>query len=444
MKMTADMTKGSPLRLIMTFALPMLVGNIFQQVYNFVDVYVVGRFVGDNALAAVGATSGLVSILISLVMGFTSGAGIIISQYIGAAKYDGMRKTIATLAYIVVIMSIFITAVGLIFSRSFLVMLSTPEDIIAGSSDYIKVIFSFVLASAVYNASSAILRSLGDSRTPLISLIISSVINIGLDLLFVTVFRWGIPGAAIATGIAQIASAVFNLFVMFKRRFELRLENMSFHFDKSSAKNIVKTGLPAALESCLLSLGSLSVQRLVNSFGSTTIAAYTAATKIDSIAIAPVVSIGGAISVYTGQNIGADKIDRIRQGLYKTMFTLIGICIVIAIFIVIFRKRLLGMFLSNEDAIVIGANYLIIVSVAYCIAAVMRSYLNLLRGAGDVNISAISGVTELIARIIFAYILVIPFGSTGIWLATPIAWGCGAAIPVIRYYSGKWLTKKLV
>lgn len=442
--MTADMTKGNPLRLIMAFAMPMLVGNIFQQAYNFVDAYVVGRFVGDNALAAVGATSGLAGILISLVMGFTSGAGIIISQYIGAEKYEGMKKTITSLAYIVFVMSLLITTVGMIFSRPLLILLATPENILDSSISYINVIFAFVLASAVYNATSAVLRSLGDSQTPLISLIISSVVNVGLDLVFVAIWRWGILGAAIATGIAQIVSAIFNMIVMYKRREMLKLRGMNTKFDRASAKKIIKTGLPAALESCLLSLGGLSVQRLVNSFGSTTIAAYTAATKIDSIAIAPVVSVGSAISVYTGQNVGADRIDRIRSGLYQTMLTLIGICIVIAVFIVIFRKSLLGLFLANDEAIVIGSRYLVIVSVAYCIAAVMRSYLNVLRGAGDVNTSAISGVTELVTRIIFAYILVIPFESTGIWLATPVAWGCGALIPVIRYYSGKWRSKKLV
>ncbi|MCD8391125.1 MAG: MATE family efflux transporter [Firmicutes bacterium] len=442
--MTSDMTKGSPLRLIAAFAVPMLVGNIFQQVYNFVDTYVVGRFVGDTALAAVGATSGLAGILVSFVMGFTSGAGIIISQYIGALKYDGMKRTVTALGYIVLIMSLVITAVGLIFSKPLLSLLSTPDEIIDSSAGYIKVIFAFVLSSAVYNATSAVLRSLGDSRTPLAALIISSFVNVALDLLFVAVFRWGIPGAAVATGIAQIVSAVFNIIVMYTRRRELNLESISIKPDKMSALRIIKTGLPAALESCLLSLGGLSVQKLVNSFGSATIAAYTAATKIDSIAIAPVVSVGSAISVFTGQNMGAGKIDRIRKGLYQTMFSLIALCFVIAVLIVIFRRSLLGLFLSSEESIMIGSRYLVIVSVAYCVAAVMRSYLNLLRGAGDVNTSAIAGLSELGARIVFAYILVIPLGSTGIWLATPIAWSFGALIPVIRYYSGKWLSKKLV
>ena len=441
------MTKGSPLKLILSFSVPMLIGNVFQQVYNFVDAAVVGRFVGAESLAAVGSTGTILAVMICLMMGLTSGAGIIISQCFGSRKFDEMRKTVTGLIYIVVILSVITSIAGIIFARPILRLLSTPDSVIDEAVRYVNIIFAFTIGMAMYNSAGAILRSLGDSRTPLYALILSSLLNVGLDLLFVVVFKAGVAGAAIATVISQIISAVYCIVHIVRYREQLNLEGMSFKTSKEALIRIFQTGLPAALESCLISLGTMSVQRLVNSFGEMTMAAYTAATKIDSIAIAPVVSIGMSLSVFAGQNRGAGNLERIRKGLYQTLLSLIGICIVLAVVIVLLRHQLLGLFLDKNEAaeaIIIGSKYLVIVSVAYIVAAVMRTYLNILRGAGDVNTSAIAGILELTGRIIFAYILVHPFGSTGIWMATPLAWAMGASVPVIRYYSGKWKDKKLV
>lgn len=445
--MVYDMTKGSPLKLILSFSVPMLIGNVFQQVYNFVDAAVVGRFVGAESLAAVGSTGTILAVMICLMMGLTSGAGIIISQCFGSRKFDEMRKTVTGLIYIVVILSVITSIAGIIFARPILRLLSTPDSVIDEAVRYVNIIFAFTIGMAMYNSAGAILRSLGDSRTPLYALILSSLLNVGLDLLFVVVFKAGVAGAAIATVISQIISAVYCIVHIVRYREQLNLEGMSFKTSKEALIRIFQTGLPAALESCLISLGTMSVQRLVNSFGEMTMAAYTAATKIDSIAIAPVVSIGMSLSVFAGQNRGAGNLERIRKGLYQTLLSLIGICIVLAVVIVLLRHQLLGLFLDKNEAaeaIIIGSRYLVIVSVAYIVAAVMRTYLNILRGAGDVNTSAIAGILELTGRIIFAYILVHPFGSTGIWMATPLAWAMGASVPVIRYYSGKWKDKKLV
>ncbi len=445
--MVYDMTKGSPLKLILSFSVPMLIGNVFQQVYNFVDAAVVGRFVGAESLAAVGSTGTILAVMICLMMGLTSGAGIIISQCFGSRKFDEMRKTVTGLIYIVVILSVITSIAGIIFARPILRLLSTPDRVIDEAVRYVNIIFAFTIGMAMYNSAGAILRSLGDSRTPLYALILSSLLNVGLDLLFVIVFKAGVAGAAIATVIAQIISAVYCIVHIVRYREQLNLEGISFRTSKEALIRIFQTGLPAALESCLISLGTMSVQRLVNSFGKMTMAAYTAATKIDSIAIAPIVSIGMSLSVFAGQNRGAGNLDRIKKGLYQTLLSLIGICIVLAVVIVLLRHQLLGLFLDKNkaaEAIIIGSRYLVIVSVAYIVAAVMRTYLNILRGAGDVNTSAIAGILELTGRIIFAYILVHPFGSTGIWMATPLAWAMGASVPVIRYYSGKWKDKKLI
>lgn len=442
-----DMTKGSPIKLILAFSVPMLIGNIFQQVYNFVDAAVVGRFVSAEALAAVGATSTIMAVANCLMMGLTNGAGIIVSQCLGARDYNSMRKTVTGLVYIVAALSLVTSALGIVFAPVILRFLNTPHNIMSDAVRYIDVIFIFLMGTAIYNAAGSVLRNLGDSRTPLYALIIAAVINVALDLLFVIVFEWGVAGAAMATVISQIISAVFCIVHLFRYREQLNLAGITLHTTKDIIMKIFRTGLPAALESCLISLGTMSVQRLVNACGDMTISAYTAATRIDGLAISPVVSIGTALSVYTGQNMGADKLDRIKKGLYQTLIALVGICAVLATLIVIFRVQLLGMFIDAKCApiaIYIGGKYLKIVCYAYMAAAVMRTYLNVLRGAGDVNTSALSGVMELMGRIVFAYLLVGPLGSTGIWIATPLAWATGAVIPVIRYYSGKWKTKKLV
>lgn len=449
-KMVYDMTKGHPLKLILSFAVPMLIGNIFQQVYNFVDAAVVGKFVGFQALAAVGATGTIISVMICLMMGLTSGAGIIIAQCFGSRNYNEMRKTVTGLVYIVLLLSVVTSAAGMIFAKPILNLLQTPSNIIDESVKYVKIIFAFTIGMALYNASGAILRSLGDSRTPLYALILSSLINVGLDLLFVVVFGWSISGAAAATVVSQIISAAFCIVHIVRYREQLNLEGISYKTTSLAIKRIFQTGIPSALESCLISLGTMSVQRLVNSYGDMTMAAYTAAVKIDSIAIAPIVSIGSALSVFAGQNRGAGNMERIKKGLYQTLLSLVIICIVIAVILVTFRHGLLGLFLNKNEAheaIIIGGKYLSIVCVAYIVAAVMRSYLNVLRGVGDVNTSAVSGILELTGRIVFAYILVNyfpPTDPTGIWIATPLAWATGAVVPVIRYYSGRWKNKKLV
>lgn len=445
--MVYNMTKGNPLKLILSFAVPMLIGNIFQQVYNFVDAAVVGRFVSAEALAAVGATGTLMAIANCLMMGLTNGAGIIISQCLGARNYVELRKTVTGLIYIVTVISVITSVIGIIAVHPVLEFLSTPQNIMGDALTYINIIFIFLIGTAIYNAAGSVLRNLGDSRTPLLALILAAVINVGLDLLFVIVFDMGVAGAAYATVISQFVSAAYCVLHIYRYREQLNLIGMTAHTSRAVLAKIFRTGLPAALESCLISLGTMSVQRLVNSCGDMTIAAYTAATRIDGIAISPVISIGTALSVFTGQNMGADDFGRIRKGLYQTLAALVGICAVLATLIVIFRVQLLGMFIDAKCApiaIYIGGQYLTIVCFAYIVAAIMRTYLNVLRGAGDVNTSALSGVLELTGRIVFAYLLVRPLGATGIWIATPLAWATGAVVPVVRYYSGKWKTKKLV
>lgn len=444
--MIKNMTKGTPVRLILGFALPMLVGNIFQQVYNIADAAIVGRFVSAEALAAVGASGSTTFFLISFLMGLTNGASIIMSQCFGCGMYDEMKKSVTGLAYILAVFSVLITILGIAITNPILHLLNTPSGIFEDAATYLRIQFTGVIGIAVYNGCAALLRSLGDSKTPLYMLIIASITNVVLDLVFIVNLNMGVAGAALATVVSQVLSAGLCIVYIAKYKKKLSIENLPTRPEKRMVIKIFRLGIPTALQSSLIALGGMSVQSLVNSFGAQTMAAYTAASKIDSMAIQPIVSVATALSVFTGQNVGIGNLERIKTGLRQTLCVMLGICVTIAVLIVIFRTGLLTLFLKGADkSIEIGATYIAIIGIAYVIAGVMQTYLNVIRGAGDVNFSMIAGIVELGTRILFAYLLAyIMKSETGIWIATPLSWGMACSITVMRYYSGKWKTKKVI
>lgn len=444
--MVKNMTEGKPFQLILKFAIPMLIGNLFQQAYNLVDMVIVGKFVGPDALAAVGTTGTVLFLMISLINGLCNGAGIVIAQYYGSKNFVSLRKTVVSLGYLILGLSILVSIIGSLGSLYFLKLLQVPDDIIMESNAYLKICFQFIIGLTIYNGASAVLRSLGDSRTPLYALIAATITNIMLDIIFVAYFHMGVKGVAYATVISQLVSAIICIHQIVKQRNELHLTELELKPDKYIFALIFKTGIPAALQSSLIALGSMSVQGLVNSFGTVVMSAYAAVLKIDSVAIQVIVSLGTSLSVYSGQNIGSGNMKRIKQGLHQTLIMMTTASVSIAVIVLIFKRSLLSFFLdptTAKDSIEIGITYLTIIGIAYIIAGVMNSYLNVIRGAGDVNTSMVSGLAELSARIVFSYLLVKPLGTTGIWLATPISWGCGCIIPIVRYYSGKWKSKKI-
>lgn len=447
MKRNTDMTTGTPIRLIIAFALPLLLGNVFQQLYNFIDTAIVGRYVGADALAAVGTTGSVNTFLVSAAMGLTNGAGIITAQCFGAKNYTSMKKTVTAMIYVTGAMCIIVTIAGIFLAKPIMLVLGVPENILPDSVAYMRIIFSLCFGMMIYNACSSVLRNLGNSKTPLIMLIISSLSNIALDLLFVLKFGMGVKGVAYATVFSQILSAVLCFAYIIRRRYELHLDNIPLLPERIMIKKIFKTGMPAALQSCMISLGGMSVQSLVNSFGKDAMAAYTAVLKIDSLSIQILISVATALSVYSGQNMGAYKLDRIKQGLYQTLAVMVPVCTALAVVMLVFRYRILTIFLDPETAhnsVNIGASYLSVIGIGYIIAGVMQSYQNLLRGCGDVNVCMAAGIAELGVRVAASYLLVQIFGLTGIWAAVPISWGCGCVIPIARYYSGKWQKKRLV
>ena len=338
---------------------------------------------------------------------------------------------------------------GLCGSRFFLTLLHVPDNVIAYSTEYLTIIYTFAIGSVIYNGASSILRSIGDSRTPLIALLAGSVLNVILDIVFIVEFHMGVSGAAYATVLSQVLSAFICVVYLVAKRNQIGLTDINWSPRNAPIMLIIKTGFPSAFQSCMISLGGMSVQRLVNSYGSSVMAAYVTANRIDSIAIQVIVSIGTALSVFTGQNMGKNDFKRIHEGLRKTLAMMMTASISIAILVLVFRYQLMSIFLDSDTSATatdVGATYLSIIGIAYVIAGIMQSYQNVIRGAGDVNTCMVAGLTELAGRILFAYLLSIGFrlGPTGIWIATPISWGCGCVIPVIRYYSGKWKLKKLV
>lgn len=441
------MTSGKPAKLILGFSVPLLIGGVFQQLYNLVDVIIVGRYLGEKALAGVGSTGNLTFFLLSLVMGLCNGAGIIVAQCFGAENYRDMRRAVTAIIWVAGILTVIMAAIGYVGSPYFLRLLSVPEDVMEYSVTYLKIIYLFVFGSVVYNGCSAVLRSFGDSRTPLHALMIASILNIGLDLLFVVVVPLGVKGVAIATVVSQHVSGAYCLIHLFVKREQYQLKGLQSKPDKYMVHQIFKTGIPTAFQSCLISIGGMSVQRLINSFGTSVMAAYAAAVKVDNIAIQVIVSLGTALSVFTGQNIGQKRFDRIKEGLRSTLFMSIAAAVGIALLALIFGKNVMLLFLGeggSAEAVSVGATYLSIMGVAYIICGVMQSYQNVVRGAGDVNTCMVAGMTELAGRIFFAYLLAGIIGVTGIWIATPLSWGCGCVVPVIRYYTGKWKTKAYV
>lgn len=442
-----SMTKGNPLALITAFAVPLLIGGIFQQVYSLVDVMIVGRYLGEQALAGVGMTNNLTVLLLSLIMGLCNGTGILVAQCFGVENYSDMRRAVTAIIWIVAILTGVVVLIGLTCVPFFLQLLRVPADASPYALTYLRIMYVFVAGSILYNSTAAILRSFGDSKTPLYALILSSVLNIVLDFLLVVIIPWGVTGAAVATIVAQHASGLFCLFHLYRHRKAFQLTGLRAFPDKAMVFQIFRLGIPTAFQGCLISLGGLSVQRLINTFGTAVMAGYTAAVKIDSIAIQVITSLGTALSVFTSQNIGTGRYDRIRTGLRGTLVLSLLSALLIASCAFFFGEPIIRLFLGENDSadtVATGVQYLSVIGVAYLICAVMQSYQNVIRGSGDVNTCMAAGMTELAGRIVFSYLLAPHMGALGIWVAVPLSWGCGCAVPVVRYYSGKWKLKAYI
>ena len=440
-----DLTEGKEGKLILNFALPMLLGNVFQQLYNVIDSIIVGKVLGKEALAAVGASFPLIFTLISLVVGIAMGATIIVAQYYGARKMDLVKKTVDTLNIFMFFAAIFLMFVGIYSGEFIFRLISLPEEVIPLAVNYFTVYSFGYIFFFGFQGMSAILRGLGDSRTPVYFLIASTLINIGLDLFFVLVLGWGVKGVAAATIIAQ-AGAFFTL-VFYIDRYHSFLDFSPFKmkFDREIFKKSLAIGLPSGIQHTFVAVGFLALYRIVNMFGTPTIAAYTIAMRIDSFAVLPAMNFSAAITSFTGQNIGANKMNRLSKGLKSTLKMMSVVSLFITALAVIFAVPIISLFTNDPEVIEIGKNYLYIVSPFYVVFAAMFIFMGLLRGAGDTITSMIITIITLwVIRIPASWWLSIEIGTMGIWWGIPVAWIIGLGISYFYYKSGRWRKKAVV
>ena len=442
--MVKNLTEGKPLKLLFFFALPMVIGNFFQQLYNMVDSMVVGKFVGEDALAAVGSSFPVVFLAVAIAAGLSMGCTVVISQLFGAGQIREMKTTISTALIALGVIGLAIMAAGELAAGPLLKLLGTDADIMADSLTYLRIYFGGAVFLFLYNTLNGIYNALGDSNTPLKFLMVSALTNIGLDLLFVIRFHMGVAGVAWATLIAQGLCAVVSFFVLIKRMKDMESEPAAADkkfafFEANAARRIARVGVPSMLQQSIVSLSMMFMQGLVNSYGKVFVAGYTAATKIDTLAMMPNMNFSNAMSSYTAQNIGAGKDKRVVQGYKACLLMVLIFSLIITGIIYLFGPQLLSLFLnsgSEGSAMGYGLRYMKTVSVFYVLMGLMFVGNGLLRGAGDMGAFMLSSMSNLFSRVAIAYLLAHFIGSSAIWWSIPIGWGIGAIFSAYRAENG--------
>ena len=433
-----NMTAGSPGKLIITFAIPLMLGNIFQQFYTMADTMIVGRVVGVEALAAVGAGDWLVWLVLGIMTGITQGFSILVSQYYGAGEKENLKCAVAKSYIMTALLSVIVLAVSEGAVYHVLLFLQTPDNVIDLTMLYLRLIFAGVPIIAAYNIFAAILRALGNSRSPLIAMTVAAVINVGLDLLFVAVFGWGVAGAAVATVIAQGFSALYCLLVLRKIR-DIRLEKEDFYRQPSMSLRLLKLGTPLAIQNVIISVGWLAVQFVINGYGFLFVAGFTATNKLYGVLEMAAISYGYAVVSYVGQNLGAGEITRIKKGVHASSFLAFLTSAFISIVMFLFGKTLLSMFISGDpeqtsQVLAIAWHYLSIMASCLCILYFLYVYRSALQGLGNTMIPMLSGVVEFFVRVGVALLLPKLIGQNGIFYAEIAAWTGAAVLLMISYY----------
>ena len=440
-----NLTEGHSGSLIFKFAIPMLIGNVFQQSYSIVDSIVLGRYVGKEALAAVGASFPLIFMLISFVVGVAMGTTIIISQYYGAKDMKMVKRAIETMYIVLFVASIVVTILGITLSGPIFRLINLPEAVMPQAITFFNVYLTGMVFFFGFNGISSVLRGLGDSKTPLYFLIISTVMNMGLVLLFVAVFKWGVAGAAWATVLSQAGAFITGIIYLNRTHEVVKLNSLKLVFDMAIFKKSLMIGLPTGLQQTFVSMGMLAVTRIVNGFGTDVIAAYSVAIRLDSLAGMPAMNFGAALSTFVGQNLGANKPERVRQG-FKATFLMSGaLALITSLAVIIFRLPLMHLFTDDAAVIAIGADYLVIVSSFYVFFSTMFVIGGVMRGAGDtlipmfITLFALWGIRIPAASIMSKY-----FGVDGIWWSIPVAWFIGMTLSYLYYLKGNWKKKVVV
>lgn len=431
MSAVKDLTEGSPAKLIFYFTLPLLAGNVFQQLFGFVDTLIVGRFLGVDALAAVGCTGSLMFLMLGFVIGMTSGFSIYTGQKFGAKDYDGLRYSVLACTVLSLIASIILTIIGVVYCKELLIIMQTPPEIIDGAYSFIVIIYGGITGFVMIQMQSNLIRALGDSKTPTVIQAVTLIINIFLEPVAIIGLDLGIPGAAGATIVSLILGNIICFVYIQKKLPILHVRKTDFYFDKESVIQHLKIGLPMGFQSSIIAIGAVVLQMALNNLGPVAVASFAAAQRVDSIAVMPMMSFGVAIAAFTAQNFGAKKFARISDGVKKTVYMSCSFSLAVALFNIFFGADIIKLFVGEgqEQIIEYGRLFLITNGVCYWILSLLFIFRFTLQGLGKSFVPTVAGAMELIMRIAAAIFLVDYWGYFGACLANPMAW-LGACIPL--------------
>ena len=441
-----DMTQGSEMSVLLRFAFPLFIGNLVQQLYGMADSIIVGRYVNAAALGAIGAVSSITFLFFSLCNGLSAGIGVLISQYRGAGETEVVKKAIGNALYIIAIIGTLISVFAFVLTTPILKLMRVPEENFAYAATYMYIVCGATIVVAGYNAVAAIIRSLGDAITPLICLLIAAILNVGLDLLFVITFDWGVAGAAWATVISQALSMISALGIGVLKNDLMHLSRKHFVIDRGIIKEVFRLGVPMAIQNALVSFSMICLQVVINSYGTVAMAANTAVSRIEQFINQPFSALSTALSTFTGQNMGADRLDRVKKGMRKCIISVVVFTVSMIGVMFMFGEPIMSLFVEETEIVEVGAKGLQILSFAYIGLGLIYILRAVLSGAGDAGFIMFNGIIEVILRIGLAVLFVqIPgVGIWGIWYTTGLTWLITGLANVLRIAGGKWKNKVTV
>lgn len=440
-KNTVLMTEGGIFKNLLFFAAPLILGNLLQQMYNAVDSIIVGNYVGSNALAAVGAGASLIYLLIAFSLGASVGAGVIVSQYLGAKDKEGVHKAVHTAMTISIILGLILTAGGILFSRKLLVMMNTPAEILDDAACYLRIYSYGLIFNVVYNMAAGILNAAGNSRRSLMYLAAAAVVNIFMDLLLIAGLKIGVAGAAIATNFSQAISCILALWFLFRIPADYRISLKSLRIHKAMALRIIQIGLPTGIQNMVISFSNILIQASINQYGATAVAGFSAYLKIDGFNILPVLSFSMAITTFIGQNYGAGKYDRMKKGMWVTLLMGIVYTVLTGILLLTFSGQIMRLFSEDVGVIAYGQTAMRYFCPFYWILAILHSLAGTVRGTGkSIPPMVVLLVSLCLFRIVWIQ-LVLPYYTSieGIFILYPISWLVGAVLMILYTWKGKWI-----
>ncbi len=441
-----DMLTDHPGKALLFFALPMIFGNLFQQFYNIADSVIVGKFVGEQALAAVGASYAITNVFIAIAIGGGIGSSVVISQFLGAKKTAKMKTAVFTTLINFLVVAVLLGVFGVAFNDRILTWVHTPEDIFSDAALYLAIYFVGLPFLFMYNVQASIFNSLGDSRTPLYLLIFSSLLNIVLDMVLVICFGQGVRGVAVATLMAQGVSAVISFSLLMRKLKGYREEERYSFYDREMMVSMVRIAVPSILQQSIVHMGILLVQSVVNSFGSASLAGYSAGTRIESLSIVPMLAMGNAMSTFTAQNIGAGKLERVKEGYRMCYVTILTVGAGLCIMYQLFGGAFVSMFLDSgsSEAYSVGLSYVKFLGFFYSLIGLKSATDGLLRGAGDVTSFTMANLVNLSIRVIITNIFAPIYGIQVAWMAVPMGWAANYLISFGWYLTGRWKRIKVI